>query len=420
MTSSINYIVSLYISLWASFSYQHLAKLPNTPVIERKYPFVRYDYNQIFTPKYGKALNNFHQVWDEYLQGKRKRMNILHIGDSHLQADFFSDQIRKHFKYQPHMGVAGRGYVFPHKMAKSYDPHTYKTSYSGKWSGSWATNFARTDSWGISGMAATTYDQNARFTINPNRGNNNYRITRVKVFYNTKDRSSFQVKLVTPYEIISPQRIVADGYVEFLLKRPVSQVTIAMDKNRPEQRSFVLEGVSLENDQPGVVYHSAGANGATVKSFLRSPRVVNHVKSLKPDLVIISLGTNDAYTHRFDSKQFKRDYSLLLSRIKRAAPKASILLTTPGDCLYRGRFNYSNNKASRMIFELSDEMDCAVWDTYTIMGGLGVIRKWRRSRLSSHDYIHLSGPGYRLQGDLLYQALVQNYRMHALKMVDMN
>ncbi len=420
MTSSINYIISLYISLWASFSYQHLAKLPNTPIIERKYPFIRYDYNQIFTPKYGKALQHFHTVWDEYLQGKRNRISIMHIGDSHLKADFFSNQVRKHFMYQPNMGIAGRGYVFPHKVANSYDPHTYKTSYSGKWSGSKSINFSRTDLWGIGGMAATTYDPNARFTVNPNRGNTRYQITRVKVFYNTRNRASFQVKLITPHEVISPQRIVADGYVEFLLKRPVGQVTIAMDKNRPEQKSFVLEGISLESDQRGVIYHSAGADGATVKSFLRSPRVVNNVKSLHPDLIIISLGTNDAYTHRFNSKQFKHDYSILLSRIKRAAPKASILLTTPGDCLYRGRFNYSNNKASRMIFELADEMDLAVWDIYTIMGGLGAIRKWRRNKLSSRDYIHLSGPGYRLQGDLLYQALIQNYRMHALKMVDMN
>lgn len=421
MTSSINYIVSLYISLWASFNYQHLAKLPNTPVVERKYPFVRYDYNKIYKPQNGRAFNHFYQMMDEYLQDKRRRLSIMHIGDSHLQADFFSNQVRKHFKYQPHIGIAGRGYVFPHSMAKSYDPHTYKTTFSGNWSGSWATNFSKRASWGISGMISTTNDKNARFTINPNRGQgNNYSINRVKVFYNTKDRSSFQVKLVTPYEVISPQRIVADGYVEFILKRSVSKVTITMDKNRPEQKWFVLEGVSLENDNKGLVYHSAGANGATVKSFLRSPRVVNQVKSLKPNLIIISLGTNDAYTHRFNSNQFKRDYSILISRIKRVAPKASILLTTPGDCLYRGRFNYSNNHATRKIFELADEMDCGVWDIYTIMGGLGSIRKWRRYKLSSRDYIHLSGPGYRLQGDLLYQALIQDYRMHALKMVDMN
>ncbi|WP_299453888.1 GDSL-type esterase/lipase family protein [uncultured Microscilla sp.] len=420
MTSSINYIVSLYISLWASFNYQHLAKLPNTPTVERKYPFVRYDYNQVYKPQQGKAFSHFYQALDEYLQDKRRKVNIMHIGDSHLQADFLSDQVRKHFKYQPHFGLAGRGYVFPHSMAKSYDPHTYKTTYSGKWSGSWATNFAKHASWGISGMVASTYDQNARFTINPNRQGHKYSINRVKVFYNTRNRSSFQVKLITTHEVLSPQRIVADGYVEFLLKHPVSKVTIAMNKNRPGQNSFVLEGVSLENNDKGVIYHSAGANGATVKSFLRSPRVVNQVKSIQPDLVIISLGTNDAYTHRFNAQQFKRDYSILIGRIKRAAPKASILLTTPGDCLYRGRKNYSNNYAARKIFELAEEMDCAVWDIYTIMGGLGSIKKWGRYKLSSRDYIHLSGKGYRLQGDLLYQALIQDYRMHALKMVDMN
>jgi lysophospholipase L1-like esterase len=43
------------------------------------------------------------------------------------------------------------------------------------------------------------------------------------------------------------------------------------------------------------------------------------------------------------------------------------------------------------------------------MGGLGSINRWLGAGLSAPDRIHLSGKGYRLQGDLLYDALVNSY-----------
>jgi lysophospholipase L1-like esterase len=67
-------------------------------------------------------------------------------------------------------------------------------------------------------------------------------------------------------------------------------------------------------------YHSLGINGAEVTSFLRNS-LEPQLQLLNPDLVIISLGTNDAYMAEFDENAFKRNYGTLIQRIKKLHPR---------------------------------------------------------------------------------------------------
>ena len=127
------------------------------------------------------------------------------------------------------------------------------------------------------------------------------------------------------------------------------------------------------------------------------------------------MGTNDAYTTAFNADNFKFQFAQLIQKVKRAAPQASILLTTPGDCAIFGRMNVSNQKAVQKIKDLADESDCAVWDLFSIMGGLGSVNKWLSNGLSAYDKVHFSGKGYKLQGDLFYDALIMDYAEYCLK-----
>jgi lysophospholipase L1-like esterase len=176
-----------------------------------------------------------------------------------------------------------------------------------------------------------------------------------------------------------------------------------------------LQGLTFESDSRGMQYHSLGINGAEVTSFLRNS-LEPQLQILNPDLVIISLGTNDAYMAEFDEKAFKRNYGTLIQRIKKVAPQASILLTTPGDS-YRSRkyTNYNNAKATKQILDLAEETGCAVWNFYEIMGGLRSVNQWYANGLATKDKIHLTKKGYTLQGDLLYEALKHDYIKYTAK-----
>jgi lysophospholipase L1-like esterase len=411
-----NYIISLYISIWASFAYTYMDKLPK-PVVNssKEYSFVQYQKNKIFMP-YTSTMFHFHQAMDQVIEGKKQKLSIVHIGDSHIQAGFLCDQMRIHFLDEPLLGNGGRGYLFPNSMAHAQNAYNLKVSYKGLWNGS--TNIQnKSSSWGLSGIVATTSDSKAQFSIDPSSlASRKYPITKARVYHQVNNPNSYSVKVLMPDgTLITPYKISRDGYVEFDLPYPQTKVTFQLEKEFDNQTFFTLEGVVLDNDDKGSQYHSVGVNGAMVSSFLKHTKLEDHIRSLTPDLVIISLGTNDAYTSYFNKDQYKYNLARLVQRIKAGYPETSILITTPADCLLGGKSNTSNLYAIKAIQEIGQEADCAVWDLFTVMGGLGSVKKWQGANLSAYDGVHFSGSGYRLQADLLYNALVETYADYRIK-----
>lgn len=417
MTGSTKFIISLYISILSGFVYNYLDKIPKTRYTQDKeYTFVRYQKNELYKPDPG-ALQSFHSALEELVFGKRNKVNIVHFGDSHIQADYLSNQVRVHFNNEKLFGNGGRGYFFPCSIAQTQNPFNLLVTYQGNWIGCKNIQPGKSCSWGLSGMTSSTMDASAQFTIDPNkRSSHMYLITRAKVYYRVNDPTSYEVRLKSGDQLIAPARLSSDGYAEFVVDWPMDKVTFQLQKNYPEQNNFTLEGVSLENDYKGVQYHSVGVNGTTVYHYLKSPKLENHLHSLQPDLIIISLGTNDAYGMGFDGEGFKLNFARLLQKIKNAAPEASIILTTPSDCgLPGGRANPSNLEAVRVMKELAAEAGVAIWDLFEIMGGFGSINSWLKEGLCAPDKVHFSGKGYRLQGDLLYNALIQDYARFCLE-----
>src|SRR5215216_1585651 len=64
------------------------------------------------------------------LTGKGK-INIIHIGDSHIQADYMTDVVRRDF--QTDFGNAGRGLIVPLRVAGTNEPANFRTSSANSW-----------------------------------------------------------------------------------------------------------------------------------------------------------------------------------------------------------------------------------------------------------------------------------------------
>jgi lysophospholipase L1-like esterase len=380
-----------------------------TPAFHRKQ--VNLAHNRILSPD-PHAMKTFYRALDSLASGLRQQVNIVHLGDSHIQADVFPGKVRYHLQKDSLLGNAGRGLVFPHSLLRSNNGMYIRCSHTGIWAGCKNAELNKYRNWGLTGVVATTFDQHATVTLNPNTTPDlPYLITRVKVFYPVNDPTSFVPKILSQETAVAAQRIdEKGGYIEFTLSFSVPAVTLGLSREQPQQNNFSLQGISLEQDTPGIQYHSLGINGVSTTGFLRSPQLEQHLAALKADLVIISLGTNDAYVRRFDHLTFKRNLGTLIQRIKRALPKASLLLTTPGDnLLYRRYTNHNNSLACQTIQQLAEEAGCAAWDLFGVMGGLNSINQWHANGLAMPDKLHFSTAGYSLQGDLLYDALMQDY-----------
>ncbi len=380
-----------------------------------KYSFVRYDLNKISIKDSSTLAPFFEKVWEFESKGTGKA-KILQIGDSHIQAGYFSHQVRTCFHEGLGCGTRERGFVFPFGMAQTNGPLNFGAVYTGKWTGYKSASNRHSKKWGVSGITASTTDDTTTLKIyTNNRTFDAYRFDRVRLFFRD-DSIAFKIKLNSELD----SNIVAKSdslgcYLEYDLKHTADTIyfTFLKDSFAPELAEFEIQGVELLNNKPGLTYSEIGVNGAKVKSFLRCVDFGTQLNTLNPDLVVISLGTNDGYNLGFKDTVFHQHYDSLIRVIKSTLPNASIILTTPGDFRrYRKRTVRENLLIRKTILALGEKYDCAVWDFFSVMGGLGSMKNWVNKSLASPDYIHFNAKGYEFQGKLFFSAIAQLYAKH--------
>jgi lysophospholipase L1-like esterase len=202
----------------------------------------------------------------------------------------------------------------------------------------------------------------------------------------------------------------------FLLDTLTNNIEISFISPKKE---ISVSGFSLSNGKKGVFYHSIGINGAQFCSYNRcSDDFFQQIASLNPDLVIISLGTNEAMLRTIDQYQLYSDISDFVFNIRRYSPYTSVMLTTPVETYVRtGRKtpsvpNLKAGKVRDVIVAFAENNKYPYWDLYNIAGGKGASLEWNKKRLFSRDRIHLTQKGYEYQGELLFEAMIKSYNQY--------
>ncbi len=380
-----------------------------------KYKFIALDKNKIendFT-----SLKLFYEKLYLLEQKKSTRINITHIGDSHIQADFFSGTIRQQLQLK--YGNAGRGLIFPYRVAKSNEPASYKTTTNTKWDAKRNVFFEKPLPIGISGFTIETNDSLAeidlkikdqpgldysftKFTLFHQRGLNNYDITVCdsinceKGVFKSSDKS-------------------INGFTsELKFDKPMREI-ILRNKNADtaNQHSTRIYGMLLENDSSGILYNMIGVNGAEYRHYTMSKYFGEQLTYLNSDLIIVSMGTNEGFNKGFDKDLFYSQIDTLITSIKQNNSNASILLTTPGDSFRKSRKGKVKNPDIKLVEETIISYclknNIAYWDMYEVMGGFGSMAKWYTAKLAAKDGVHFSGKGYKIQGNLFYDALQKGF-----------
>ena len=101
-----------------------------------------------------------------------------------------------------------------------------------------------------------------------------------------------------------------------------------------ESSSFTLNGIVLENNQKGVIYHTIGVNGAHFSDYNKSDLFFEQISALEPDLIVISLGTNEAYG-RLSAERYDVEVMKFINTIRTQYGNCPIILTTPPPFLYK-------------------------------------------------------------------------------------
>lgn len=353
-------------------------------------------------------FNNICKNLNQLILNGIGNLRLIHIGDSHIQADFFSGSMREHLQSFA-LGIKGsRGFIFPYNVASTNNPDNYKVKYTGKWQRCRNIQNLNGCELGIAGISVTTIDSNASIQIILNNKNYPHQdFNKVKIFHNLGD-TVFQVKLIENQIIDGTYNPL--GFTSFTTQNHFDTLNLFFQKTDSLQKNFALYGIELDNDDPGVIYSAVGINGAEISSFLKCNLLEAQLKILNPEWIIISLGTNDAYSKNFDKKSFENHYNQLIERIKHTLPNSFVLLTTPADSYRRKRYpNPDMMVAKQVIMDLANRNNCAVWDLHEVMGGYMSMKKWQIAGLATGDKVHFSKAGYDLQGDLLFNAFLKAY-----------
>lgn len=389
-----------------------------------EWPFIRYDANRLIFPGDSNSYAAFCRKLDDLIFKGSGKINIVHIGGSHVQADIFSGRVRERLTYLNPGNKGSRGLVFPYRVAGTNNPYNYFTTYTGKWNYCKNTKTNQPCPLGLSGMAVYTNDTASSISIQLKQENYPaYDFNLIRIFHKSDPN---HLSVCIPALDSNMYTVTEDtlaGITEIHLALYLSSVDIGFVKSDSAQKEFMLLGIQLENSDPGITYHALGVNGASTNSFLRCVLFTEHLREVKPDVVIFGLGINDASGSGFDASYFEYNYSRLVQMVKEANPDAAIIFITNNDSYrkYRRRYYVNNNGpvVRESMLKLAKKHNAAVWDLFYIMGGLSSMQTWEANGLAKKDKVHFTSQGYRLIGDLMFSAMVKSYesylKQHPLK-----
>lgn len=389
----------------------------NVPLrdVDKAYSFIKYDENKLLFPNGHTDFDKFYGKLDTLLREGKGKINIVHIGGSHVQAGFFEHQLRTDFAGLDDSIMSQRGLLFPFGLLHTNEPYGYCIACSGEWSGTKCIKPSGTDTIGLAGAAVSTTDNQAKLSIHINLSDSaRFSFNRLRILGYATDSTSH------PYAIMCGDTLRArrkEGAHSYIIDYPAPCDSADIGFSLSEGGRFTLEGIIPENDRAGLTYYAAGVNGADVTAWLRCGHLQTDLDMIRPDMAVFGIGINDANVPSKDFKPevFKERYRQLISKFKAANPDCALLFITNNDCLLnlagkRGKqFNPNTARVATAFKELAAEYGGAVWDQYYIMGGARSSALWKAKNLMRNDRIHFTAAGYRLLGDLLYNAIAADY-----------
>lgn len=417
------------------------------------------------------AIVAFYERLYQLEQTKTGKLNVVHIGDSHIQADLFTARMRN--KMQDSFGNAGFGFTFPYSIAKTNNSAPVRFTALGDFQSVRNLYADRSKPVGLSGIALET--ATADFSIQLDVKDPKYNFTRLKIITpqntdlfdvsiaskNTKIETKIPKRVthkVKPGEVLGgiadkynislkalkkanglKSDMIRDGRIltipskqmmprfvtkttflpidldatllshDYFSENPLDKITIIPNQN---STNYALNGLILENNSAGIVYSGIGVNGAKCGDYNKFPLFFEQLPALQPDLIIISLGTNESFDKQTTDQYFSQ-LDQMITSIKLKTPLAAILITSaPPSVLHRKYTNTFIANYALKIKENAHTMGYAFWDLFEVFGGNKNIFKNASKGLMARDKVHYSKIGYEKQADLFFEAFLQSYELY--------
>ena len=339
---------------------------------------------------------------------KNDIFTIVHFGDSHIQGDNFSGEIRQIL--QSYFGSTGNGIIFPYSLAKSYGPKGLSASSTGTWS---ASNILRYDNniKGLSGYTIQSFDTAAKIKFLFTEKFKVPSSKTLKIWYGSNsDSTDFYLndKFTTIYDKKFQN---GWGVRSFSSSENITDFDLSITQKNKIPSGFSFFGFELISpNKRGVNYYQSGVVGAQFSHLINnSPLVLSQLNDLMPDLIIFSFGTNEAYEKNLNVTKYYDELNSFISKLNEVLPNSAIIITTAPDTRSQGKTPPNQVIINDQLIKIAKSQDVSIFDLNKAMGGWGSLNKWYKNKLVAEDKLHFTASGYSLQGKLFSMSFLERY-----------
>ena len=347
------------------------------------------------TIRFAENLQSFFTKWE-----KGNGVKVIQLGDSHVQMGHFPQAVQAAFATLGD-SVEASSFWFPYGLSGGFTAEGIIVDTVGTWkstkmvNATYETHFALT---GHSLTIAETGDEtpHLEFKLDQSTADFQFLIETTRKWdfscaEATVERKSYSTHL---------------SIVTLHFQEPKKRFEIFAFPNDQHPDTLHVYGFRSTPATGGFQFQSYGSSGGKYADYVdRCAFCMDQLKAEKPDLVILSLGTNDAHKP-YTETEFYNYAKAMVSGIRETSSKTSILITTKPDTFFKNLKPISEEVVKNVLERIAQEYDCALWNLSDVMGGNDSILEWYMSGLASADLMHFTPKGYQLQGQLLVEALI--------------
>jgi lysophospholipase L1-like esterase len=335
---------------------------------------------------------SFTHFIDALQQAKNKKVRIAYFGDSFIESDLITNELRQ--LLQKKYGGNGVGFVpmecINSEMRKSVVQTTSKN---------WKANENNS-------KLLKTFNANNSFCKynlqNPYKNCNN-----ANLFYQSNENSSITVETDT---ITIEKNLASTNNV--LVAEKINTATFSTLKITANASATNFVGVSFE-DSIGVYvdnFSTRGSNGTHLQK-LDTTTLLQFNAIQQYDLIVLHFGVNVlSNNQQFD--WYKIGMKKTISFLKKQFPNATILIISSSDKATKTNGIYETDKGVPILVDIQNEIaennGVAFWNLYQNMGGQNSMLKWveGETTLAYKDYTHINFKGADKIANLLYAHII--------------
>ncbi|MCF8243084.1 MAG: hypothetical protein K9J16_17035 [Melioribacteraceae bacterium] len=356
-------------------------------------------------------LNQMKYFFDSLKKTKSSRVRIAHYGDSAIEGDLVTADIRS--VLQEKFGGRGAGFLSMTSKDIAFRKTT-QHSFSDNWEdyGVFSKNPKKLPV-GINGEVFVPGRKSwAKYETSRYYRDLKF-FKEVRLFYSEAKGSSVTFTFDDKDKKIERLQ-TGSGIKELFVKadRDVKSVNIEI----PNEEQAYFYGVSLE-DGNGVYIDNfplRGNSGVSLKNVpLESFRDFN--KMLDYKLIILEFGLNALGNSKRDYSWYEREMKDVIEHLRKAFPKTSMVLISVHDkSIRRGTDFVTDPEVLKLLKAqeaIAHDNGIAFWNLHAAMGGINSMPDWVSSSppLAFKDYIHFNDQGAKLVAEMFVDALMRAY-----------